>query len=383
MNMTKISIRTSHRLAAGLLAGAALVAGVAAQAAPDTSKTDRPLGQILASHRTSGFSSVIARTHGPLTPVQQAQLTALGADVTARLPIIHSLALRLPTRNLGRLAALPFVTHLSSDGVIKKCDEFTAGSSGADTAYTSYGLDGTGIGVAVVDSGVHVTPDLDVPKSQAPGPGRGPGRGPDPAPAHRVVGTSGSIVAYSGPAYPAVNALNGPLVATNLPQTTGIPYDLCGHGTHVAGIIAGNGAWSTGVGTTHHYYGIARNANIIDVRVLDEHGQGTVSGVVAGIRWAVTNKAALKIRVMNLSLGHPVGESYTTDPLCQAVEAAYKAGIVVVCAAGNDGRANGVNDPTQSNEGWGTAYGSISSPGTTPTSSPSGRPNRASSVAVR
>ena len=70
---------------------------------------------------------------------------------------------------------------------------------------------------------------------------------------------------------------------------------------------------------------------------------------------------------MNLSLGHPVGESYTTDPLCQAVEAAWKAGIVVVCAAGNNGRAaNTANTAGAANEGWGTAYGSIKSPGNDP-----------------
>ena len=79
------------------------------------------------------------------------------------------------------------------------------------------------------------------------------------------------------------------------------------------------------------------------------------------------NQKQYDIRVVNLSLGHPVGESYTTDPICQAVEARYKAGIVVVCAAGNDGRVNGsTNTAGLDNEGWGTAYGSIQSPGQRP-----------------
>ena len=69
---------------------------------------------------------------------------------------------------------------------------------------------------------------------------------------------------------------------------------------------------------------------------------------------------------MNLSLGTPVGDYYTNDPLCQAAEAAYKAGIVVVCAAGNNGRLNVVQGLAADNEGWGTAYGSIQSPANDP-----------------
>ncbi len=132
------------------------------------------------------------------------------------------------------------------------------------------------------------------------------------------------------------------------------------------GIIAGNGHESTGSQYTHTFRGIAPQANLVSVRVLDSQGQGTVSDIIAGLQWCVGNKNTYKIRVINLSLGHPVGESYTTDPLCQAAEAAYKAGIVVVCAAGNDGRATTTQLAAQANEGWGTKYGSIDSPGNDP-----------------
>jgi len=74
---------------------------------------------------------------------------------------------------------------------------------------------------------------------------------------------------------------------------------------------------------------------LVNVRVLDGTGQGSVSAVIAGLGWAVAHKADYGIGVINLSLGHPVGESYATDPLCLAVEAAWKSGLVVVCAAGN------------------------------------------------
>ena len=129
--------------------------------------------------------------------------------------------------------------------------------------------------------------------------------------------------------------------------------DCCGHGTHVAGIIAGNGATSTGSQYYRTFYGIARNANLVSVRVLDQNGQGSVSTVISGLQWVVANKAKYNIRVINLSLGHPVGESYTTDPLCQAVEAAWKAGIVVVCAAGNNGRANAAQHRGRGQRGLG------------------------------
>ena len=106
----------------------------------------------------------------------------------------------------------------------------------------------------------------------------------------------------------------------------GKPDDLCGHGTHVAGIIGGNGAQSTGNQYTQTFYGIAPLAKLISVRALDQNGQGTVSGVVAGIQWVLSNQAKYGIRVLNLSLGHPIGDTYQNDPLCQAVETAWESG---------------------------------------------------------
>src|SRR5205814_4112660 len=86
-------------------------------------------------------------------------------------------------------------------------------------------------------------------------------------------------------------------------------------------------------------------------------GAGTDSGVIAAIDQAINLKATYNIRVINLSLGRPVFESFALDPLCQAVEAAWKAGIVVVAAASNYGR-----DDSQHTKG----YGTIASPGNDP-----------------
>jgi len=117
--------------------------------------------------------------------------------------------------------------------------------------------------------------------------------------------------------------------------------DEFGHGTHVAGIAVGTDNVTTVLpDPSRGFGGIAPDANIINLKVLGSNGAGTDASVIAGINEAISLKSKYNIRVMNLSLGRPITQSYTTDPLCQALEAAWKAGIVVVVAAGNGGRDN-------------------------------------------
>src|SRR5690606_34359492 len=123
--------------------------------------------------------------------------------------------------------------------------------------------------------------------------------------------------------------------------------DLLGHGTHVAGIVAGNG---------NGYAGVAPGAHIVSLKVLGPDGSGKVSDVIDAIDFAIENKAKYGLRVINLSLGRPVYESYADDPLCQAVERAYRAGLVVVVSAGNYGK---------STDGR-LVLGGITSPGNSP-----------------
>ncbi len=170
----------------------------------------------------------------------------------------------------------------------------TAPSVGADSAWRS-GWDGAGIGIAVIDSGIAAHPDLQ-----------------DAFGLSRVVYRQNFV-----------------------DNQAGDPY---GHGTHVAGILAGNGKSSLGRSFTRTFMGIAPKANLIDLRVLDANGASTDSMVIAAIERAIALKSRYNIRVINLSLGRPIYESYTLDPLCNAVEAAWKKGIVVVVAAGNLGR---------------------------------------------
>ena len=346
-------------------------------------------------------------------------MTALGADIVRRLPIIGSVAVRVPQRSLAKLAALPFASHLSLDGFVKKTDEFTVGSSEAGQAYSQI----TPLAAPVAPTASVANPKLagatpppaPAPPAPAPPAPAPPAPAPPapvpPAPAPPVTKLGGLTVKLTGAGITVAvldsgitpvadlssvqNDLNNqaasrligsvnfstPLSSTigkNGKAVSGLPlgiissnlYDPCGHGTHVAGIIAGNGSRSEPAACTHTFLGIAPQANLVSVRVLDQNGSSTVSTVIAGLQWVAQHQNDSKlapIRVVNLSLGHPVSESYTTDPICQAVESLYQAGIIVVCAAGNEGRVNGVvNTPGLDNEGWGTAYGSLQSPANDP-----------------
>jgi len=114
-------------------------------------------------------------------------------------------------------------------------------------------------------------------------------------------------------------------------------YDVF-HGTHVAGIAMGTG------GTSGIYKGVAPGAGLIDVRVLNEKGEGTTESVIRGIEWCIANKDKYNIKVMSLSLGSD-SNSNGKDAQSQAVNAAVEAGIVVVVAAGNDGEEGYINSP--------------------------------------
>jgi serine protease AprX len=163
-------------------------------------------------------------------------------------------------------------------------------------------VNGSGVTVAVVDSGVK--PHTDLPATR--------------------------IRAF-------VDFVNGKTTA----------YDDYGHGTHVAGIVAGSGAASNG-----QYAGVAPGASIVALKVLDATGAGKTSDVMAALEWVLANHLLHNIRVVNLSLGHPIYEAAATDPLVQLVDQLSRRGIVVVVSAGNMGR----NTLGQ------TVYGSITSP---------------------
>ena len=129
------------------------------------------------------------------------------------------------------------------------------------------------------------------------------------------------------------------------------PYDNYGHGTFIASMIANDG---NGGGK---YQGIAPDVHLIGLKVLDANGNGTTSDVIQAIEFAIRHKDDLDIDIINLSLGHPIFESAATDPLVIAVEQAHAAGITVVASAGNFGMNPSTNQ---------AGYGGITSPGNAP-----------------
>jgi serine protease AprX len=112
------------------------------------------------------------------------------------------------------------------------------------------------------------------------------------------------------------------------------PHDGFGHGTHVAGMIGSTGYYSY----NHKYQGVGTAASVVGLRVLDDDGRGNVSDVIAALDWIVSvGRTTYGVRVANMSLGKGVEESIDTDPLVQAVDAVWNAGVVVVVSAGNFG----------------------------------------------
>lgn len=299
-----------------------------ASASSTDGKVDASVRHQLQLNKKSGWTSVILRLKNGLQPEHKQAFAELETDLYRRIKFINSVAVRVPNRNLTKLVELPFVERVSADATVRKYDEFSTGNSGGTVAYEQYGLTGKGVTVAVIDSGISDHDDLTDARGKS-----------------RVI-ASKSFVKLGG------------------------DNDLNGHGTHVAGILAGNGASSTGKGYTRTFYGVARGANLVNVRVLDGLGRTNVSTAIAGLQWVVENRKKYNIKIANLSIGHSVGESYETDPLCIAVEKAWKSGILVVVAAGNDGRKGNLPVPLplygDDNEGYGTSYGSISSPGNSP-----------------
>jgi len=235
--------------------------------------------------------------------------------------IINGAHYTVPADKVVELSKDPDVAYISPDRPLHAMLDYANPAVNANIA-RQYGWDGTGVGIALIDSGLQGRPDLNPTRTGKP-----------------------ARILYS---------------ASFLPNT--LPYytqtnDDYGHGTHVAGILAGNGAMSTCSRCTRSFIGIAPNANIINLRVLDANGNGTDSSVISAINAAIGMAKTYNIKVINLSLGRPIYESYTQDPLCQAVEGAWKSGIVVVVAAGNEGRDN-----SQGTNGYGTILAPANDP---------------------
>ena len=280
-------------------------------------KLDKALNELASRGNGKGLVQVIVL----LKPGWSADVEAarLGGMLGRSLNSINGKVVQLPKGQLKKLADYPGVDRIVYDRPTAGEMNRVAVTVGARAVQQTYGYRGAGIGVAVIDSGISTWHD-DL----------------------TYLGSSSLVRTKNGQRVAAfVDFVNG--------RTS--PYDDNGHGTHVAGIIAGNGYDSLGVRA-----GIAPDAHLASLKVLDQNGRGVISNVISAFDWAVANKSAYNIRVINLSVGAAVTESYKTDPLTLAAKRAVDAGIVVVTAAGNQGK----NSLGQ------TQYGAIGAPGNAP-----------------
>ncbi len=222
-------------------------------------------------------------------------------------------------KQLDKLEKSPLVKNIYLDRRTAGEMNYTAVTTGARTARWLMGYSGAGIGVAVIDSGI--TPWHD-------------------------------DLTYNG-SNPNVRVVGGQRVAGFVDFVNGRtdPYDDHGHGTHVAGIIAGNGYDTYGARS-----GMAPGAHVVALKVLDATGAGYMSDVMAALDWTVAHKDEYGVRIVNLSVGAPVTQSYWTDPLTLAAKRAVESGLVVVAAAGNKGK----------NAAGQQQYGGIIAPGNAP-----------------
>ncbi|MEL7655221.1 MAG: S8 family peptidase [Bacillota bacterium] len=220
-------------------------------------------------------------------------------QIKYELPFINAVSVEIPKEKIEKLASFNMISSISDDAIVSKTPILHRGKSVSkpktcgnfeDDMQRIFGSTerGKGVGVAVIDTGV--------------------------APHYDLIKPENRIVAFK-----------------DLLADRELPYDDDGHGTHVAGIIAGNGY------TSCKYTGTAPCADIIAIKALDDSGNGTESDILAALQWIVNNGQFYNIRVINLSLGIKVEPPYDDDPLIKGANAAVRYGYSVITAAGNNG----------------------------------------------
>ena len=265
------------------------------------------------------------------TRAAESAVVRSGGSITHDLPIINGFSAKVPASDVPLISRMPGVTSITLDrtthvqstpGVTNNLPSVYKTVTRGDKLAKAGGT-GTGVTVALIDTGVTALPDI---------------------------------------ANSLVTVTTDPLgqVSAQCINMSGEPTcdDTYGHGTFMAGIIAGNGTASLG-----KYVGMAPNAKILSVKIAGATGASDVSTIIAAIQWVVSFKAQYGIGVLNLSLGTDSTQSYSVDPLDYAVERAWQSGIVVNVAASNRGPSSGtISDPA--NDPFVLTVGAIDDKGT-------------------
>lgn len=205
--------------------------------------------------------------------------------IKKELPVINAFSTKIDAKKLESLVQNKDVKKVWFDREIRAVLDMASPTVHSPTLWNS-NITGKGVVVAVLDTGIHDHPDL-----------------------------SGRVIAFK-----------------DFIKQKNELYDDNGHGTHVAGDIASNGSQSN-----YRYKGPAPEAKLVGIKVLNKMGSGSDSTVIEAIQWCIDNKETMGIKIINMSLGGEATQSYTEDPVCQAVERAWKSGIIVCVAAGNSG----------------------------------------------
>lgn len=313
----------------------------AAPGASDAPEALTPPVARIAQRNPGAQIEVIARFTPGTSPAAAKEIVrSAGGRVTAQVALINGLAAELTARQAARLAEQEGVYAVSLNARVKSnavsidprqlATSFNASVrspevwSGTGTGGIS--ATGKGVGVAILDTGVSGDlPDFRVSQS-------------DPTSRVRVV-------------------------ASMHPDALSDFSDGYGHGTHVAGLIAGNGD-NRGDALDGRYAGTAPEADIISVKVSDNAGNATLLDVINGLQFIVDHREAYNIRIANLSLNSTVAESYMTDPLDAAVEQAWFSGIAVVVSAGNAGTAADAVNYAPANDPYVITVGAVHDRGT-------------------
>jgi serine protease AprX len=322
------------QLCAGTIAGAAPRADKARVAAPPDKVSHALRERLSRTGEAAQTTGVILQLRGKPSGRLNALLNRAGVHVRARLDSLEALALELPLGLVEELASFGEVRFVSPDSdvvstghVVTTTGTEAARNSGLVAGLTGLPYDGTGVGIAIIDSGMDVSHKAFAAKADL----------------------SGSRVKFK-------KDFTGEGKADK---------DFYGHGTHVASSAAGMSTVAGGL-----YEGVAKGADILNLRVLDSEGRGRVSYLLSALNWLLSpadpnkplslsnpsNATKYNVRVVNLSLGAPAIDTYRVDPLCKAVRAVADAGVVVVAAAGNNGKDSSGQK----------LYGAIHSPGDEP-----------------
>lgn len=320
--------------------------GAPAPAADNSLAALDPRIATLAQRRPGDSVQAIIQFNAPVSEAKAEADAKAHGRIIGNLPIIHGLAIQATAAQARALASNLDVHAVSLNTTVTPQSlpagahiPMLAGSQpvAADQLQTTYdqtlgvtplwkfGVTGTGVGVAVIDTGIDgALPDFSSANGHS-----------------RVI----------------VSAVDNPHATT--------ATDGYGHGTDVAGIIAGNGANRPASDPLHgQYIGVAPNANLISIKVADEAGATTVLDVIYGLQFAVQHQAQYNIRVVNMSLNAATPQSYKTDPLDAAVEAAWMHGLVVVAAAGNRGDASDAVQYAPANDPYVITVGGVDENGT-------------------